>query len=139
LQLRNLLLLWAAELPNEAAGSEEINHRRKLGKSDRPRDRSGAWTSPRYLDALSSEFVADCLAEMEDESFGCSIGRHIGDRLKTGVRGNVDDATFTSCGHCFTVVMSESDQRLHIHLNFSLLLLAVMGKKCAAQTESRII
>jgi len=35
--------------------------------------------------------------------------------------------------------MSESDQRLHIHLNFSLLLLAVMGKKCAAQTESRII
>jgi hypothetical protein len=35
--------------------------------------------------------------------------------------------------------MSESNKRLHIHLNFCLLPLGVMGKKRAAQTESSII
>jgi hypothetical protein len=36
-------------------------------------------------------------------------------------------------------VKRESDQRLHIHLNFSLFLPGIMGKKFAAQTESCII
>src|SRR5258708_25397307 len=35
--------------------------------------------------------------------------------------------------------MRESDQRLYIHFNFSLLLLGIMRKKCTTQTESRII
>jgi len=35
--------------------------------------------------------------------------------------------------------MCESDQRLHIHLNFSLFLPGIMGNKFAAQTESCIV
>jgi len=44
-----------------------------------------------------------------------------------------------SSGHCFGKVMSKSDQHLHIHLNFSLFLPGIMGKKFAAQAESCII
>jgi hypothetical protein len=35
--------------------------------------------------------------------------------------------------------MSKSDQHLHIHLNFSLFLPGIMGKKVAAQAESCIV
>lgn len=76
--------------------------------------------------------------EVEDESFGCSVCRHVGNRLKAGVRGNFD-ATPTSGGHCFAEEMSKSDQCLYIHLDFRLLPLGVMREKWAVQTESNII
>jgi hypothetical protein len=37
------------------------------------------------------------------------------------------------------IALSESDKHLHIHLNFSLFLSGIMGKKFAAQTESCIV
>jgi hypothetical protein len=83
--------------------------------------------------------VADGLAEVEDESFGRCIGRHIGHRLKAGVRGHIDNAALASRGHRSAEVMSEGNKRLHIDLDFSLLLLAVVGKEGPAQTESCII
>jgi hypothetical protein len=101
--------------------------------------RSWARTSRHYLYALLGEFVANGFTEVEDEGFCCSVGRHVGDRLKAGVRGNIDNATLASGSHCFAEEMRESDQRLYIHLNFSLLLLGIMGEKCTVQTESRII
>ena len=97
--------------------------------SGRPLEETGrrrARASRHYLDATSGEFVANGLTEVEDESLGRGIGRHIGNRLKAGVGRNVDNAAFTSGGHCFAKMMSESDERLNIDLNFSSLLLGIM-------------
>jgi hypothetical protein len=101
--------------------------------------RRWAWASRHYVNAFAGEFAVNGFAEMENEGFAGSVGRHIGERLKAGVRRNIDNPTFTSSSHRSAKVMSESGQRLHIHLNFSMFLLGIMGKKFPAQTESCII
>jgi hypothetical protein len=78
------------------------------------------------MDTASGKFVANGLAEMENEGLGRGVGRHVGNRLKTSVRSNVDNAAFASGGHCFSEVVSERNEGLNIDLNFSLLLLEVV-------------
>src|SRR5258708_940037 len=83
-------------------------------------------TSRHYLDTASGKFVANGFGKMENECFGRSVGRHVGNRLKTSVRSNVDNAAFASGGHRFSEVVSERNEGLNVDLNFSLLLLEVV-------------
>jgi hypothetical protein len=59
--------------------------------------------------------------------------------LKAGARSNIDNAALASGSHCFAEEVRESDQRLYIHFNFGLLLLGIVGQKCTAQAESRVV
>jgi hypothetical protein len=73
-----------------------------------------------------------------EADFGRSLCSRVRRRLKAGVQGGIECGPVSS-SHCFAKVMSESDKHPHIHLNLTLFLSGIVGKKIAAQAESCII
>src|SRR5271156_873361 len=65
--------------------------------------RRWAWTSGRYVNAPSGEFVPNRLAEVQTERFGRSIGHDVAERLKDGVRVNL-----TPCSDGFPSVKTST-------------------------------
>ena len=65
-------------------------------------------------------------AEMENERFGRGVGSQRRERLKAGVRGDVDDAAPATFFHPCANQVGERDKRLYVNLDFGLFLLRLV-------------